>query len=166
MAQIIYTDQPSTGKSIQLFQKGLPADTFVTLAEAKIFSIPRVSSELTPELTDTSRPGEERELVLGEMFINAPLLVSNKTDSVVEVEVIIKKFTGESDFIYLAPKISIPGKEGVRINIQGQTLLIDSPNRANGDRLQIKASMGDALDVFGSATESAAAAHAADTELV
>jgi hypothetical protein len=161
MPTVIYTDQPSTGKSIQFAVKDLGI-SWTTLAEVPIFSIPRISSELPEAYIDTSRPGEEREFLLGELFITAPLLVSNKSEANVNVDVQI--LTENNEVVQLTPTIPIPPKDGVRVNIQGQIMRISTPGTANGDRLQIKASVANAVDVFGSATESGSADHAPDTE--
>lgn len=164
MPTLIYTDQPSTGKSIQIAKANIGTE-YEDLLSAPLFSIPRTSSELAEDYIDLSRVGEEREFILGEVFINAPLICNNKSDFAVEV--IVRMLVGGLDttnFIQLTPAIVIPKKDGVRINIQGQTLLLKDPRYTYGDTLQIKASVENTVDVFGAATESAAATHAPDSE--
>lgn len=156
----IKTDQPSSGKPLQLLipAGGFVPNTFTTLAEAPDFSVPG-----TGDAGVTLDPADSgRELRPGEVFLEAPLTTIN-TDTVtrwVELQIL----TQSGNTVPVTPQISIPAKEAVYLPIQGLRLLKTSFSAANGDRLQIRASTGSSIKVIGSAVELEALTHAPDSE--
>lgn len=157
----IRTDQPSSGKPLQLFIPSagfVPSGSFTTLAEAPDFSVPGTGdSGVTLDPDDSGR-----ELRPGEVFIETPLTVIN-TDSVTRwVELQILSQTGHA--VPVTPQIDIPAGEAVYVPIQGLRLLKTSFAAANGDRLQIRASNGGSIKIIGSAVELEALTHAPDSE--
>lgn len=156
----INTDQPSSGKPLQLLipNAGFVPSTFTTLAEAPDFSIPGSGdSGVTLDPADSSR-----ELRPGEVFLEAPLTVIN-TDTVtrwVELQIL----TQTNHAVPLTPQLNVPAKEAIYVPIQGLRLLKTSFTATTGDRLQIRASTGTAIKVIGSAVELEALTHAPDSE--
>lgn len=156
----INTDQPSSGKPLQLLipNAGFVPSTFTTLAEANDFSIPGSGdSGVTLDPADPSR-----ELRPGEVFLEAPLTVIN-TDTVtrwVELQIL----TQTNHAVPLTPQLNVPAKEAIYVPIQGLRLLKTSFTATAGDRLQIRASTGTAIKVIGSAVELEALTHAPDSE--
>lgn len=156
----INTDQPSSGKPLQLFiaSSGFVPVTFTTLAEAPDFSVPG-----TGDTGATLDPADSaRELRPGEVFLEAPLTAINKDTVVRWVELQILTQGGET--IPITPQVSIPANEAIYLPIQGLRLLKTSFVAANGDRLQVRASSGSAIKVIGSAVELEALTHAPDSE--
>lgn len=157
----INTDQPSSGKPFQLLIPfaGFVPTTFTTLAEAPDFSVPGTGD--TGVTLDPLDPG--RELRPGEVFLEAPLTCIN-TDTVtrwVEVQI----FTQSSHAVPITPpQLEVPPKEAIYIPIQGLRLLKTNFSAFYGDRLQIRASVGSAIKVIGSAVELEALTHAPDSE--
>ena len=152
----INTDNPSTGKPVDIFVKDV-ADDWVTIAEAPDFSVPDFQG--TIEDPDPADP--DRGLVPGEVFFDAPLTVTNKDTSshLFEVRKLIEDGTDVS-----MGSVLVPAGETAYIPVQGQRLLKFDFSAANGGRLQVKADTASVFDVAGSATESAAPDHAPDTE--
>ena len=156
----IRTDQPSSGRPMQLFipSAGFVPSSFTSIAEAPDFSVPGTGdSGVTLDPADASR-----ELRPGEVFLEAPLTCIN-TDTVVRwVELQI--LTQTQHAVPLIPQISIPPKEAIYLPIQGLRLLKTLFSAPSGDRLQIRASMGSAIKIMGSAVELEALTHAPDSE--
>ncbi len=156
----IRTDQASSGKPLQLFipASGFVPSIFTTIAEAPDFSIPGTGDTgVTLDPTDSSR-----ELRPGEIFIEAPLACIN-TDTVTRwVE--LQLLTQSNYAVPWSPQISIPPKEAIYVPIQGLRLLKTNFGAPNGDRLQIRASIGSAIKIMGSAVELEALTHAPDSE--
>ena len=156
----IRTDQPSSGKPLQLLipSAGFVPNSWTTLAEAPDFSIPGTGDTgVTLDPSDTGR-----ELRPGEVFLEAPLTTIN-TDPVtrwVELQIL----TQSGNTVPVTPQINIPAKEAVYLPIQGLRLLKINFSAANGDRLQIRASTGSSIKVLGSAVELEALTHAPDSE--
>lgn len=156
----IRTDQPSSGKPLQLLipSSGFVPSTFTTIAEAPDFSIPGTGdSGVTLDPADSSR-----ELRPGEVFIEAPLTCINTDTTTRWVE--LQLLTQTNATVPWSPQISIPPKEAIYVPIQGLRLLKTSFGAANGDRLQIRASIGSAIKIMGSAVELEALTHAPDSE--
>lgn len=145
---------------MQLFipSAGFVPSSFTSIAEAPDFSVPGTGdSGVTLDPADTSR-----ELRPGEIFLEAPLTCIN-TDTVtrwVELQIL----TQTNHAVPLIPQISIPPKEAIYLPIQGLRLLKTSFSAFNGDRLQIRASIGSAIKIMGSAVELEALTHAPDSE--
>lgn len=156
----ILTDQPSSGKPLQLFipSSGFVPSTFTTIAEAPDFSVPGSGDAgVTLDPADPSR-----ELRPGEVFIEAPLTCLN-SDSVTRwVE--LQLLTQGGQTIPWSPQIPVPAKEAIYVPIQGLRLLKTDFAASNGDRLQIRASTSSAIKIMGSAVELEALTHAPDSE--
>jgi hypothetical protein len=169
MARTIITNQPSTGKSLRLSSDTIaenPSENWTTLVEAPDFRIPLRNEDEAYIIVDTNF-----EIVPGELFLNAPLLVTNFHDTTnFWVQFRILQEDGET--ILLTSKIDIPANDTALIPIQGQVLLklnelTDPPSQsANGDRLQVQCEEDGSewLSVFGSASESQAGTHSKPTE--
>ncbi len=156
----IRTDQPSSGKPLQLLipSAGFVPNSWTTLVEAPDYSIPgTVDTGGTLDPVDSGR-----ELRPGEVFLEAPLTCINTDTTARWVELQI--FTQTNHAVPVTPQISIPPKESVYLPIQGLRLLKTSFAASNGDRLQIRASVGSSIKVIGSAVELEALTHAPDSE--
>lgn len=156
----IRTDQPSSGKPLQLLipSAGFVPNTFTTLAEAPDYSIPGTGdSGVTLDPADSGR-----ELRPGEVFLEAPLTCINTDTTTRWVELQI--LTQSNHAVPVTPQISIPPKESVYLPIQGLRLLKTTFSASNGDRLQIRASNGSSIKIIGSAVELEALTHAPDSE--
>jgi hypothetical protein len=156
----IRTDQPSSGKPLQLLipSAGFVPNSWTTLAEAPDYSIPGTGDTgVTLDPVDSGR-----ELRPGEVFLEAPLTCINTDTSARWVELQI--FTQTNHAVPVTPQISIPPKESVYLPIQGLRLLKTSFAASNGDRLQIRASVGSSIKIIGSAVELEALTHAPDSE--
>lgn len=156
----IRTDQPSSGKPLQLLipSAGFVPNSWTTLVEAPDYSIPGTGdTEVTLDPADSGR-----ELRPGEVFLEAPLTCINTDTTARWVELQI--FTQTNHAVPVTPQISIPPKESVYLPIQGLRLLKTSFAASNGDRLQIRASVGSSIKVIGSAVELEALTHAPDSE--
>lgn len=156
----IRTDQPSSGKPLQLFiaSSGFVPSSFTTIAEAPDFSIPGTGDTgVTLDPADSSR-----ELRPGEVFIETPLTCINTDTTARWVE--LQLLTQAGATVPWSPQISIPPQEAIYVPIQGLRLLKTNFVSANGDRLQIRASIGSAIKIMGSATELEALTHAPDSE--
>ena len=156
----IRTDQPSSGKPLQLLipSAGFVPNSFTTLAEAPDYSIPGTGdSGVTLDPADSGR-----ELRPGEVFLEAPLTCINTDTTARWVELQI--LTQSNHAVPVTPQISIPPKETVYLPIQGLRLLKTSFSASNGDRLQIRASNGSSIKIIGSAVELEALTHAPDSE--
>jgi hypothetical protein len=147
----IRTDQPSSGKPLQLLipSAGFVPNSFTTLAEAPDFSIPGTGD--TGVTLDPADSG--RELRPGEVFLEAPLTCINTDTTTRWVELQILTQSNHA----------VP-EESVYLPIQGLRLLKTSFSAINGDRLQIRASNGSSIKVIGSAVELEALTHAPDSE--
>jgi len=157
----IKTDQPSSGKPLQLFipSAGFVTDSFTTLAEAPDFSVPSTGDAgAVPDPADLSG----RELRPGEVFLEAPLTCINTDTTTRWVELQI--LTQSNHAVPVTPQISIPPMEAVYLPIQGLRLLKYDFVVANGDRLQIRASNGSSIKIIGSAVELEMLTHAPDSE--
>jgi hypothetical protein len=166
----IKTDQPSSGKPLQLFipNAGFVPSAWTTLVEAPDFSVPASgdsgqTGEVPPQAYPVLDPGDPgRELRPGEVFLEAPLTCTNQDTVTRWVE--LRIYTQTNHAIPVGPQISIPAKEAIYVPIQGLRLLKTSLSATNGDRLQIRASVGSAIKVIGSAVELEALTHAPDSE--
>lgn len=162
----IRTDQPSSGKPLQLL---IPSDTnsgfvntsWTTLVEAPDFSVPGSGdSGVVLDPVDTGR-----ELRPGEVFFESPLVVVNTTATTrwVELQILLQGNSGQA--VPVTPRVPVPGGEAVYLPIQGlRVLKTDLTNTESGGRLQIQAEVGNALKVIGSAVELEALTHAPDSE--
>lgn len=163
----IRTDQPSSGKPLLLFiptatNSGFVTTMWTTIAEAPDFSIPASGDDGT--VADPADAG--RELRAGEVFIEAPLTVTNTNQAItywVELQMLLQGTNGQA--IPVSQRVPVPAGETVYLPIQGLRLLkTDLTSTQPGGRLQIRAQVSDALKIFGTAVELEAGAHAPDTE--
>lgn len=162
----ISTDQPSSGKPIQLrlptsVNGGFLDDTFTILAEAPDFTVPSTGDTgVTLDPLDPSR-----ELRPGEVFFETPLYACNSdNDPATVILAIIPQ--DESDEVPLMTVV-VPSNETVLIPIQGLRLIKTDFDAADGDRLvaRVESSLDtDQITLHGSAAELMMADHAPDTE--
>ena len=150
----IFTDQPSTGKPKLIRVSNVSNADWVTLLEAVEFSIP-IREEAGTIVDD-------RQIVPGETFIGAPLMVTNKSTDPGWVQ--LRMLAENAEIFEMTAEIIVPGNDTVLIPVQGHTLLKVDATSTNGDRLQIIASDANRFDCYGSAVESEAGTHAPDTE--
>jgi hypothetical protein len=165
----IYTDQPSSGKPIQLVRPPGLNNGFLTtgwsdIAEAKDFSLPDTGGDgVTPDPDNN-----DRELRPGEVFFETPLAVVNYVDVPRWFELrLIQQGGNETpglQEILIAQRISVPPKEALFFPIQGFRLFKTSFTSTRGDRLQGRAEADASLKFWGSAVELELANHAPDTE--
>lgn len=156
----IRTDQPSSGKPLQLFipSSGFVPSSYATIAEAPDFSVPGTGdSGVTLDPADSGR-----ELRPGEIYLEAPLTCINDDTAARWVQLQILTQTNHA--VPVTPQLTIPPKEAIYIPIQGLRLLKTNFAAASGDRLQIRASIGGAIKIIGSAAELEALTHAPDSE--
>jgi len=168
----ILTDSISSGRTLQLFipsttNSGFVNTTWTTIAnaEAPDFSIPTsAGAERNP---DPDAVG--RELRGGEIFFETPLQVVNTTATTrwIEAQVVLQGSSGQA--IPASPRVPVPANDSIFLQLQGQRLLktdlggtIASP--IPGGRLQVRAEVGNALTILGSAIELEAQTHAPDSE--
>jgi hypothetical protein len=163
----INTDQPSSGKPLQLFvpatsNGGFVSTSWATLAEAPDFSVPSTSDGgVTLDPVDNGR-----ELRAGEVFFETPLQAVNSTVTTrwIELQMLLQGSSGEA--IPLSPRVPVPAGDSIFLSIQGLRLLKTNFGAVAGDRLQIRAEVGNAIKVIGSAVELEAQNHAPDTEAI
>ena len=159
----IITDQPASGKPLQLFvpstiNSGFVNTSWYSLVEAPDFSIPTSGDDgSVVDPNDSSR-----ELRPGEVFLETPLGVTNNTLTTQTVELQVQLSSGQE--VPLCAPIAVPFGETIYVPIQGQRLLKTDFDAISGDRLRIRSSSANSLTVFGSAAELGAQDHAPDTE--
>lgn len=165
----IYTDQPSSGRPIQVQRDQFQTNGFFTtdwsdIAEARDFSVPDTGEDgvtLDPDNPD-------RELRPGEFYFETPLGIVSYVDVPCWFEIRLIQQGGNMipglQEMIIAPKITIPPREVVFFPLQGFRLFKTNFDAAYGDRLQGKAEFETAIKVWGSAVELEYAAHAPDTE--
>jgi hypothetical protein len=146
----IYCRTPSTGKPLNLIYPDVTT-SYVTipLANAPDYSVPdpsEVYSERDPDFPS-------RAILPGEIFFLTPLSAVNKSDVEQWVEVI---FLTQDDITVAAGRAVIPARDTAYIPLQGRSLLKTDPAATNGDRIQVRASAVDVIDVWVAADESPA----------
>lgn len=138
---------PSSGKTIiiNLADIGL---AWTTIAEPDDFSVP-VQNRATAVLDPLD---SNRELLPGELFIGSPVLVCNKTASTrtVSFRVLRENAGGADETFVLVDELPVAGNTTALVTVQGQ-YLIKYVDRTAGDRLQVQADVGNALDLSGAA---------------
>lgn len=149
MARI--TVRTPVSKPLRIVKENV-ATTFEVLAEAPDFSVPDSSESLSfRDPTDSARG-----IRPGEVFFLSPIAAKNKTASTVIVEV---QYAAESGETISFGELEIPGNDTGFVPIQGRQLLKQDLAGTTGDQIQIKASVENAVDVWVSAEEKAAADH-------
>lgn len=161
MARIL-TDKPSSGQPVLIQATDLPyvagVETWTTVLEANDFSVPGDEDDgATPDPDNAGR-----QILPGQLFMQAPLLVANKSgaDGVVNVRILREDGTA----VVLFPNQPAPPNDTVLVPVQGHVLLKADWQSLNGDRLQIAVSAAATFDAFGTAVESEMPTHAPDTE--
>lgn len=146
----IYCRTPSTGKPLNLIYPDVTT-SYVTipLANAPDYSVPDPSEVYSER--DPLYPS--RAILPGEIFFLTPLSAVNKSDAEQWVEVI---FLTQDDITVAAGRAVIPARDTAYIPLQGRSLLKTDPDAANGDRIQVRASAVDVIDVWVAADESPA----------
>lgn len=142
---------PSTGKSLRITIKDV-SDVLTTIAEAPDFSIPDASEKFA----ERDPVDDNRAIRPGEVFFLTPLAVKNKSASTASIEIYL---VTEDDIVIELGKLEVPGNDTGFVPLQGRSLLKRNPNGANGDRVQIKASVADVFDVWASAEEKLSSEH-------
>jgi hypothetical protein len=146
----IYCRTPSTGKPLNLIYPDVTT-SYVTipLANAPDYSVPdpsEVYAERDPDFPS-------RAILPGEIFFLTPLSAVNKSDEEQWIEVI---FLTQDDITVAAGRAVIPARDTAYIPLQGRSLLKTDPEATNGDRIQVRASAVDVIDVWAAADESPA----------
>jgi hypothetical protein len=122
----------------------------IPLANAPDYSVPD-PSEIYP-VRDPNFPS--RAILPGEIFFLTPLSAVNKSDEEQWIEVI---FLTQDDITIAAGRAVIPARDTAYIPLQGRSLLKTATEEpADGDRIQVRASAVDVIDVWVAADESPA----------
>ncbi len=136
---------PSTGKPIRVVLANV-LNTFSTIAEAPDFSIPDASNKFpTRDPVD-----ESRAIRPGEVFFLTPLSAKNKDTETRWIEL---QLVTEDNVTIEFGKIEVPAGDTVYIPLQGRSLFKRNSSAANGDRIQIRAEVSSAFDIWASAEE-------------
>lgn len=136
---------PSTGKPIRVSQVNVTT-SYTTIAEAPDFSVPDASVKYV--VRDPLDDG--RAIRPGEVFFLTPLAARNKDTVTRWIEIIL--VTEDSLTIELG-RARVPAGDTAFIPLQGRSLFKRDPNSITGDRIQIRAEVIDAFDVWSSAEE-------------
>jgi hypothetical protein len=157
----IYTDNPSSGKPIRIVEIDIPANEWVTLAEPPDFSVPEEDEGLPSDPAD-----DNRSLLPGKLFIQAGIVVTNKTSNVqtFSMRLLLEGDESSENAVLLISDQFIPPNEPAIVALRGQELFKSSVDSEVGDRLQIRVNTANAFDVFGTVIESPLPEHAPDTE--
>jgi hypothetical protein len=147
----IACNTPSTGRPANAFMSGVPTG-WTTIAEAPDFSVPDASG-----LFPVRDPGDAtRAIRPGEVYFLTPLHVRNTSGSTRWIEV---RRLFESGDTVVGPRVSIPAGDSVELRVQGSSLVKRAAAGANGDRLQVRAEAGSALDALVSVSVRLASEH-------
>jgi hypothetical protein len=142
---------PSTGRAI-IVSKVNVATTYEAVAEAPDFSVPDPSESFTQrdplDNTRAIRPGE--------IFFITPLAAKNKTATTRWIEV---RLNTEAGTAVELGRIPVPPNDTAFIPIQGRSLFKRVAAGSNGDRLEVRAEVTNAFDVWGAAEEKLSAEH-------
>lgn len=143
----------SSGKTLHVLLVDVPT-VFTTIAEAQDFSLPDPNVEYaTRDPLDASRA-----IRPGEISMVTPLLACNKTSTARWIEVRLLTEAGVA--IFVPGRVLVPGNETAQIAVQARSLLKRTgAAAANGDRLQVRAEVASAFDVWATAEERLSAEH-------
>jgi hypothetical protein len=136
---------PSTGKPIRVMQANV-SSSFSTIAEAPDFSVPDASNKFI----DRDPTDESRAIRPGEIFFLTPLSARNKDAETRWIEV--QLLTEDGTTISFG-RVEVPANDTAYIPLQGRSLFKRDKNAATGDRIQIRAEVTGAFDVWASAEE-------------
>jgi hypothetical protein len=146
---------PSSGRPLQITHVGVPT-SFTTIADAPDFSVPDPGQAFPVRDPNDAT----RAIRAGEVFLLTPLAVYNKTTTARWIEV---QLVTEAGVTVLSPgRVVVPALDTAYIAVQGRSLIKRSPSAtaaANGDRLQVRADVASALDVWAAAEERLSAEH-------
>ena len=147
----IYCRTPSTGKPLNLIYPNVTTSyATIPLANAPDYSVPdpsEVYSERDPDFPS-------RAIIPGEIFFLTPLAAVNKSDVEQWVEVI---FLTQDNVTIAAGRAVIPARDTAYIPLQGRSLIKTATEQpADGDRIRVRASAVDVIDVWVAADESPA----------
>lgn len=132
-------------------------DDWVTIAEASDFSVPdarRVYGSRDPD-------DAGRGIRPGELFFMTPIFVRNIGVAVCEIDVRLILEDGTS--IACPGKMVIPPEDTALVPVQGRSLLKRDYQTTVGDKLQIRANIDNAIEVWATAEEKPSAEHTLET---
>lgn len=142
---------PSTGKPLRISLANV-SNSITTISEASDFSVPDASYTFLPR----DPVDNTRAIKPGEVFFLTPLAARNKTGSLAYIETSL--YTENNVRISLA-NVAVPAYDTAFIPIQGRSLFKRNANTANGDIIQVKASVNNAFDVWAAAEEKLSSEH-------
>lgn len=139
----ISTQQPSTSRPVLIAVKNLQV-SFTTIAEAPDYSVP----DPTVRWPNERDPADaDRRIQPGQALFVTPLFVHNR-DTEADHYVLFQIVTQAGDVVEQG-RIDIPALETYSHPIAGITLTKTDLSAANGDRLQVRASTNNMLDITG-----------------
>jgi len=131
----IYTRTPHPEKEIPVRKKNIDHLAWQSVVAASEFSVP-------PRDVDVPT----RTIAPGIITFGTPLILSNKTDNPVSVQVRILDEAG-TDYMF-APEVHIDAKDAALVPLQGSALVKRDPASGTGDALQVWADTENAVDAF------------------
>ena len=142
---------PSTGKPLRISKNNLGTSN-TTIAESPDFSVPDATNTYSVrdpfDGTRAIRPGE--------VFFLTPIAARNKSGTTVWVETSL--YTENNVRVQLA-NVAIPANDTAFIPLQGRSLFKRDSMSANGDMIQVRASVANTVDVWASAEEKLSSEH-------
>lgn len=142
---------PSTGKPLRVSLANVGA-TYSTVSEAPDFSVPDTSSKFA----DRDPVDTTRAIRPGEIFFLTPMAAKNKDTSPRWIET--QLITEDGITIQLG-RIEVPAGDTAFIPMQGRSLFKRLPAATYGDRLQVRAEVGNVFDVWAAAEEKLSSEH-------
>lgn len=143
---------PSTGRPVSFTATSL-GTSWATLAEAPDFSIPDASN-----VYSTRDPNDAgRAIRAGEVFFLTPLFARNKSveDCWIDVRLVM-----ESGAVVECPgRMYVPAGDTALVPIQGRSLVKRVAGSSSGDKIQVRAQVSGALDLWATAEEKPSAEH-------
>ena len=136
---------PSTGRPTRVSLVDVGA-SLTTIIEAPDFSVPDTSNKFsTRDPADASRA-----IRPGEIFFLTPLAATNKDTVTRWIEVVLVTESGAS---IVFAKMKVPAGDTAYIPMQGRSLFKRDSTGTYGDRIQVRAEVANAFDVWSSAEE-------------
>ena len=143
---------PSTGKTLKILKADVPT-SYTTISEAPDFSV----SDTSNKFTARDSADNTRAIRPGEIFFLTPIACKNKKTTTQTMDT---RLISEDGIIIELGRIEVPAGDTGFVPVQGRSLLKRTPAAAqNGDRLQIKASVDSAFDIWISAEEKLSSEH-------
>lgn len=143
---------PSTGRPVSLTAVSL-STAWTTLAEAPDFSVPDASNTFS----DRDPVDPSRAIRAGEIFFLTPLFARNKSTSDCWIEVRLMRENGTA--VECPGRMYVPAGDTALVPIQGRSLVKRVATSSAGDRLQVRAQVANALDLWATAEEKPSAEH-------